>query len=78
MHQRSALLAFVPVIAMTPFSLLALLVLWLPVSFWIPFWLLVLTFVATGPLLFVRRFQVLVLTPILGARSPTPLSLIHI
>lgn len=71
MGQRSALYAFVPVIAMLPFSLLALVVLWLPVSFWVPFSWVLIGFAATGPLLFVRRFQVLVLTPILGARLPT-------
>ena len=71
MAQRSALYAFVPVIAMAPFSLLALLVLWLPVSFWVPFIWVLLGFAATGPLLFVRRFQVLVLTPLIGARIPT-------
>lgn len=72
MAQRSALLAFVPVIAMAPFSLLSLFVLWLPVSPWVPFVWVLIGFAATGPLLFVRRFQVLVLTPILGARAPTP------
>lgn len=73
MAQRSALYAFVPVAAMVPFSLLALFVLWLPLSFWMPFTWVLIGFAATGPLLFVRRFQVLVLTPILGARAPTPL-----
>ena len=72
MAQRSALYAFVPVIAMIPFSLLALVLIWLPFSFWVPFIWVLVAFAATGPLLFVRRFQVLVLTPILGARPPTP------
>lgn len=72
MAQRSALYAFVPVIAMIPFSLLALALIWLPFSFWVPFIWVLVAFAATGPLLFVRRFQVLVLTPILGARPPTP------
>jgi Zn-dependent protease with chaperone function len=72
MAQRSALYAFVPVIAMVPFSLLALLVFWLPFSLWVPFIWVLIGFAATGPLLFIRRFQVLVLTPILGARVPTP------
>lgn len=71
--ERSALAAFVPVFAMVPFTLLALLV------FWLPFGLLagvdyvwfVAAFVATGPLLFVRPFQILVLTPALGARRPS-------
>jgi Zn-dependent protease with chaperone function len=72
MAQRSALYAFVPVIAMVPFSFLALLVFWLPFSLWVPFIWVLIGFAATGPLLFIRRFQVLVLTPILGARVPTP------
>lgn len=71
--ERSALWAFVPVVAMLPFSAFALFLIWVPV------WLLTglsfvwifLAFAATGPLLFVRRFQVLVLTPVLGARHPT-------
>lgn len=71
MAQRSALVAFLPVIAMAPFSLLALYVLWLPISFWVPFAWVLIGFAATGPLLFVRRFQILVITPILGARLPT-------
>lgn len=69
--ERSALFAFVPVVAMAPFSLLALFLMWLPISRWISFLWILLGFAATGPLLFVRRFQVLVLTPILGARRPT-------
>ena len=72
MTRRSTLLAFVPVIAMAPFSVLALLLLWSPLSFWVPFVWVLIGFAATGPLLFVRRFQVMVLTPILGARTPTP------
>jgi Zn-dependent protease with chaperone function len=73
MAQRSALYAFVPVIAMAPFSLLALVLIWLPFSFLVPFVWVLIGFASTGPLLFVRRFQVLVLTPILGTRPPTPL-----
>lgn len=69
--ERSALYAFVPVAAMAPFSVLALLVIWLPVSFWVPLIWLLIAFAATGPMLFVRRFQILVLTPIMGARAPT-------
>ncbi len=71
MPQRSALAAFVPVIAMVPFSILALFVIWLPISFWVPFTWVLIGFAATGPLLFVREFQVFVLTPLLGARRPT-------
>ena len=37
----------------------------------LPFIWALIGFAATGPLLFVRRFQVWVLTPVLGARRPT-------
>ncbi len=62
-----------PVFAVLPFSLLALFVLWLPVGLLtdVRYWWVVAGFAATGLLLFVRPFQVLVLTPILGARRPT-------
>lgn len=69
--ERSALYAFVPVVAMTPFSLLALVLIWLPISPWVSLLWILLGFAATGPLLFVRPFQIRVLTPILGARRPT-------
>ncbi|WP_040494154.1 M48 family metalloprotease [Ilumatobacter nonamiensis] len=71
--ERSALSAFVPVIAMLPFSVLSLFLAWLPVGLLtdIPFVWVLLGFAATGPLLFIRNFQVLVLTPVLGARRPT-------
>ena len=69
--ERSAVYAFVPVIATLPFSLLALALLWLPISRWVPFLWILIAFAATGPLLFVRRFQTLVLTPLLGASLPT-------
>ncbi|MFK7917556.1 MAG: M48 family metalloprotease [Ilumatobacter sp.] len=69
--ERSALYAFVPVVAMVPFSLLALFLIWLPISILVSFLWVLLGFAATGPLLFVRRFQILVLTPILGARRAT-------
>lgn len=58
---------------MLPFSVLALFLAWLPIGLFtdISFGWVVLGFAATGPLLFIRRFQVLVLTPVLGARRPT-------
>jgi Zn-dependent protease with chaperone function len=72
--ERSAFWAFLPVIAMAPFTLLALTLIWLPfgLAFDIPLWWAIVGFLAVGLLLFVRPFQVLVLTPILGARQPTP------
>lgn len=63
----------VPLAAMAPFTVLALFVLWLPLWLLTPIsfgWVL-LAFAAVGPLLFVRPFQVRVLTPILRARPPT-------
>ena len=72
--QRCALWAFVPVVGMLPFALLALAVFWLPFSilFDVHYWRFVVAFLVVGLLMFVRPFQVFVLTPILGARRPTP------
>ncbi len=71
--ERSALWAFVPVAATLPFALLALVVIWFPVRLVteMPFVWVLIGFAATGPLLFVRRFQIWVLTPVIGARQPT-------
>lgn len=71
--ERSAVSAFVPVLAIVPFTLLALFVIWLPFGllFDVRFWLSSLVFFAASALLFIRPFQALVLTPILGARRPT-------
>lgn len=58
---------------MLPFSVLALFVIWLPIG-WLTslsFWWFLLAFLAAGLGLFVRPVQVLVLTPVLGARRPT-------
>ena len=71
--ERGAIWAFAPVVAMLPFSLLALFVIWLPIG-WLTslsFWWFLLAFLATGLGLFVRPIQVLLLTPLLGARRPT-------
>ncbi len=71
--ERAAISAFVPVVAMVPFCLLALVVLWLPLGLLlsVPYWTAVVAFLVIGLLLFVRPVQALVLTPILGARKPT-------
>lgn len=76
--QPGALWAFVPVITMIPFTLLAIAAFWFPLSLVVPgpswiggYWLAVLVFLLAGTLMFVRPFQVFVLTPILGARRPT-------
>ena len=58
---------------MIPFSLLALFVIWLPIG-WatgLSYWWFVPAFLVAGLGLFVRPIQVLVLTPLLGARRPT-------
>jgi Zn-dependent protease with chaperone function len=71
---RGAVWAFAPVVAMLPFSLLALFVVWLPVG-WLTtlsYWWFAAGFLVAGLALFVRPIQVLVLTPLLGARTPTP------
>jgi Zn-dependent protease with chaperone function len=69
----SALTAFLPVIGMLPFTVLSLFVIWLPIGAFtsLPFHWVLIAFALTGPLFFSRRFQVLVLTPLLGARQPT-------
>lgn len=58
---------------MLPFSLLALLVIWLPIGWLTPlsFWWFLVAFLVAGLGLFVRPIQALVLTPVLGARRPT-------
>ncbi len=58
---------------MVPFSLLALLVIWLPIG-WatgLSYWWFTVGFLVAGLGLFIRPIQVLVLTPVLGARQPT-------
>jgi Zn-dependent protease with chaperone function len=71
--ERGAVWAFIPVVAILPFALLALFVIWLPFGWLtdIRYWWVVAGFAATGLLLFVRPIQVLVLTPLLGARRLT-------
>ena len=72
--ERAAIWAFVPVVATAPFCVLALAVFWLPfgLAFDVRLWWVVAAFAACGLLLFVRPFQVLALTPVLGARRPEP------
>ncbi len=69
----SAVSAFLPVIAVLPLWLLALLVVWLPlrVVWHISFLALALGYLAAALLLFLRPIQVAVLAPLLGARRPT-------
>jgi Zn-dependent protease with chaperone function len=63
-----------PVVAILPFTLLALFVVWLPIGWFtgVGYGWLLAGFGAVGLLLFVRPIQVLVLTPLLRARLPTP------
>jgi Zn-dependent protease with chaperone function len=70
---RGAISAFAPAFAMLPFCLLALFLIWLPVGASTPvrYWWVVVGFMICGLGLFVRPLQVLVLTPLLGARRPT-------
>ena len=72
--ESSAAWAFLPVIAMLPFTLLALLIIWLPVGLVteVRYWWVLAAFLVAGLLLFYRPFQVWVLTPVVGARRPTP------
>lgn len=58
---------------MLPFSVLALAVIWAPIG-WLTslsFWSFAAIFLVAGLTLFIRPIQVLVLTPLLGARRPT-------
>ncbi len=65
--------ALLPLLVLTPFWLLALAVVWLPLRWiWdVPFWVLPSGWLLAGTLLFVRPAQVAVLTTLLGARRPT-------
>jgi Zn-dependent protease with chaperone function len=70
---RSAIWSFAPVVAMLPFSFLALVVIWAPIG-WLTrlsFWTFLFVFLVAGLGLFIRPVQVVVLTPLLGARRPT-------
>lgn len=69
----SAVSAFVPVLAVIPLWLLALLVVWLPlrVVWHVSYVTFVLLYLAAVLLLFLRPVQVVVLAPLLGARRPT-------
>src|SRR6056297_551790 len=69
---RGAIWALMPVVAIVPFMLLALVVFWAP-AFWltgVDYWWFAIGFVVAGLALFIRPIQVLVLTPLLGARRP--------
>ena len=72
--ESAAVTAFLPVAALVPFWLVTMVILWLPLGLlWdVPLWVVPVTWLALGALLFVRPVQVAVLTPLLGARRPDP------
>ena len=69
----SAVSAFVPLLAMVPVTMLALVIFWLPVAwvFGLSYGWFLLAFSACGLLMFIRPVQAAVMTPLLGARRPT-------
>jgi Zn-dependent protease with chaperone function len=71
--ERSALTALLPVAALVPFWLLAMIVFWLPIRLIVdvPVWSVPLAWLVLGCLLFIPQVQVAVLSPLLGARAPT-------
>ncbi len=70
--ERSALTALFPVVALTPFWLLAMAIIWLPIRLFveIPYWYVPVAWLALGGLLFVPSIQIAVLSPFFGARRP--------
>jgi Zn-dependent protease with chaperone function len=72
--EAAAVAAMGPVLVIAPFCLLALFVIWLLVRLvWdVPFWWLAVGYLGAAILLFLRPVQALVLTPLFGARRPTP------
>lgn len=69
-----AVTGLLPVLTLIPFWLVALGLVWLLMRPWVdlPFWWLPVGWVALGLGMFVRPLQVALLTPLLGARRPTP------
>ncbi len=72
--EAPAITAIGPILIIAPFCLLALFVVWLLVRLvWdVGFWWFAGGYAAASLLLFLRPVQVLVLTPLFGARAPTP------
>jgi Zn-dependent protease with chaperone function len=75
--ETAAITALVPVVALVPFWLASLALLWIPVRIiWdIPFWWLPAAWILAGLGLFFRPIQIAVLTPLFGARRATPAEL---
>ncbi len=72
--ERSALTALFPVLALLPFWQLAMIVIWFPFRLLldVPLWSLPVGWLLLGLLLFIPAVQVSVLSPLFGARAPTP------
>mgnify|MGYP001124472964 CR=1 FL=1 len=70
--ERSAVTAWLPVVALVPFWLLALAAVWAIVRIvWdVPYWWFPAAWLALGAVLFVPWIQIAVLTRVLGARRP--------
>lgn len=71
---RSAIAALLPVAALVPFWLLALVVFWLPLRLvvGVPYWIVPVGWLVAGSALLIPSVQALVLSPVFGARKPTP------
>ncbi len=65
--------ATLPVLALLPFWLLAMAIIWVPLRWLVdvPLWTVPVAWLLLGLLLFVPAVQVTVLSPLLGARPPT-------
>jgi Zn-dependent protease with chaperone function len=72
--ESSAIAAFMPVLALVPVWLLAMLVFWWPIQlvWYVPFWVFAAVYLAGVVLLFTRGVQRVVFTRLLGARRPHP------
>jgi Zn-dependent protease with chaperone function len=70
--ERSAVTALLPVVALLPFWLLAMVVVWLPLRAVtdLPYWMVPAGWLAVGALLLVPPVQVALLSAFLGARRP--------
>jgi Zn-dependent protease with chaperone function len=71
--ERSAITALVPVLALVPMWLVAMVVFWVPVWFvlGVPYWVVPVAWLVLGASLFVPRVQVVVLGRFLGTRPPS-------
>jgi Zn-dependent protease with chaperone function len=71
--ERSALTALLPVIALVPVWLVAMVVAWFPLHlvFGVPYWVVPVGWLVLGLSLFVPAAQIAVLGPSLGARRPS-------